>query len=124
MKRCSKCGKIYDDVWQVCLQDGEPLISVEQGYKFSHPKSIKFTKTEEEILAIKIYWAIVICTAVFVYLMIMIFDGNPFINPSIQSLQKYTPYEAFMYNIGVSTGTFLIGIIVAIPMWLLWKIKH
>ncbi len=122
MKRCPKCGRSYEDYWQVCLEDGVHLIDMKTIHKTHGAgtfKSLSAREAEEEWRQVLlVFLAVSSLFSGFIYILVLIFSGNPF--TVITYHTKVSFVSTFLYNAGAFTGIWITSIIFAIPVSILW----
>ena len=122
MKRCPKCGRSYEDYWQVCLEDGVHLLDMKTIHK-SHEmgafKSLSKREAEAEwhqmvsfFVTVSLFLSVIVC------IIVVMFCGNPF--SAIRYQGKINLIQTLIYNAGAVTGIVLTGIVLAVPIRILW----
>lgn len=122
MKRCPKCGRSYEDYWQVCLEDGVHLLdmkTIHKPHEMGTFKSLSKKEAEEDWQQIvSFFFTASIFLAIATGLIVGIFSGSPF--SVIRDYEKIKIIQTLIYNAGVITGIFLSGAVFAVPISLLW----
>jgi len=128
MKRCPKCGRTYDDIWQVCLEDGEPVIdnsAIPRSPEFENLKNKAQKQTvQERRREISALIKMGLFCAIIAFLIVYKTSGNPF---GENAGFAAGVLEKIMYNAGTIVGIIVIGIFFAVPVWFIWKLlkdKH
>lgn len=94
----------------MCLDDGFLLVDGGVEARESGPK-------EAEGMTKRTYWMISFWAAVGIGLFVFKFRGNPFERFSLLTSPGADMIEAVMFNMGVFTGLFLMGMMIALPIW-------
>lgn len=99
MKKCHKCGRTYDNSWEVCLQCRKPLIDIKSGGKMKQEKGIGYGKHFSNFLTISfmglifvtlLLWFISTIMPLIIPFAILLTIFTVFIYPSIKIKEKIT----------------------------------
>ena len=121
MKRCSKCGRQYEDNWVVCFHDGEFLLNIDYENNNPEVEALLLKKGKNKKKEIKTY--LLFNSIIFLTLIVVYFSYNE-IDLKIFFLKDFNKiYENIMYFLGTIFGLCFVSILIALFFWKIFKIK-